>query len=152
MWFDVEMKWITTPHSSTFPLLTLWFDVEMKWITTKKAQDELEIYVVVWCRNEMNYNYLLITYKLHLVVVWCRNEMNYNQSPRSQSAAKVVVWCRNEMNYNGESGNCCPVYVVVWCRNEMNYNSIVYVLSITPLWFDVEMKWITTKCQFLSAR
>ena len=34
--------------------------------------------------------------------------------------------------------------VVVWCRNKMNYNPIGFWHVTIGLWFDVEIRWITT--------
>ena len=78
----------------------LWFDVEIKWVTTCKDHYCHKDNVVVWCRDKMSYNTEDNSILIDMVVVWCRDKMSYNWNPPFKDLFGVVVWCRDRMSYN----------------------------------------------------
>ena len=105
----------------------------------------IDMIVVVWCRNRMNYSHNSNKCSYRRVVVWCRNRMNYSNWAPKADYQDVVVWCRNRMNYSYGFISKINSYVVVWCRNRMNYSRYSGRRTGARLWFDVEIEWITAR-------
>ena len=144
LWFDVGLRWYTTPKGGGRNTNQLWFDVGLRWYTTAPLTAHTGHSVVVWCRIKMIYNLLAWMVKSLRVVVWCRIKMIYNTLHRCSATTSVVVWCRIKMIYNRGLNLKSKVSVVVWCRIKMIYNMHGCPRTPQELWFDVGLRWYTT--------
>ena len=78
------------------------------------------------------------------VVVWCRNRMNYNYIPIS--AVSFLLWFDVEIEWITTSFTTEMGFILLWFDVEIEWitTQLMFKRLRLKLWFDVEIEWITT--------